>query len=371
MVGFGIIWPLIPVYAVQLGAQGIEIGLIIASFNIVRSIANPFVGRLCDFKDHKKLIAAGLLSCSLVSFLYLAATTTEWLISVRLLHGFASAFVLPVAMALIALMAPENLMGKYMGTLNMAVMIGMGTGPIIGGVIQDAFGMTYVFIAMGVITLMTFIGTLIGVPKAISSSPATQSNQPIRFNRILRDRPVHGLLLLRFFASVGQGSVYTFLPVLAHNVNLMSSQIGAILSINILTIAVLQRFLGSVADKVNPVPAMVVSTGLSGLAVAFMPIHQSFSSILALNILMALANGMALPSGFVLAGRMGRKVGMGRMMGLLDTARSLGFMISPIISGMVFDRYGIAPVFYGGGLLVILASVVSFGLLNSPTLYNH
>lgn len=364
MVGLGIIWPLIPVYAVQLGAQGLEIGLIIAGFNIARSLSNPFIGRLCDIVNHKQLIATGLLLCALVSFLYLAANSIYVLIVVRLLHGLASAFVLPVAVALAALIAPKEQLGKYTGTLNMAVMVGMGTGPIIGGVINDVFGMNYVFISMGTISFLTFIGTLIGVPKSISSQSVCQNKRPTQIRHFFQHRSIQGLLLLRFFASVGQGAVYTFLPVLAHQMNLIGSQIGTILSVNILTIAVLQRTLGSFADRVNSVFIMVMSTFLTGFTVAFMPINNSFYSILALNIMMAVANAAALSSGFVLAGRIGYQLGMGSVMGFLDTARSLGFMISPIILGIVYDRFGIAPVFYLGGLMIFLGSVVSFKKLN-------
>ena len=46
MTGLGIIWPLVPVYAVQLGAGGLQVGIIIASFNLARTLFNPLAGRL-------------------------------------------------------------------------------------------------------------------------------------------------------------------------------------------------------------------------------------------------------------------------------------------------------------------------------------
>ena len=146
--------------------------------------------------------------------------------------------------------------------------------------------------------------------------------------------------------------------------NLTDSQIGTILSVNIFTIAVLQRPLGSSADKVNPVSTMVFSTILSGFTVAFMPVHISFYSILTFNISMAFANAVALSTGFKLAARIGYELGMGNVMGLLDTARSLGFMILPVFFGIVFDHFGIAPVFYLGGVLTLLGSHVSFLMLD-------
>ena len=42
MIGLGIIWPLVPVYAVEMGASGFQVGLIIAVFNVARAVLNPF-----------------------------------------------------------------------------------------------------------------------------------------------------------------------------------------------------------------------------------------------------------------------------------------------------------------------------------------
>ncbi|MFC1880419.1 MFS transporter, partial [Thermodesulfobacteriota bacterium] len=59
MTGLGIIWPLVPVYAVQLGAGGLQIGIIIASFNLARTLSNPLAGRLSDRWGRKPFIATG------------------------------------------------------------------------------------------------------------------------------------------------------------------------------------------------------------------------------------------------------------------------------------------------------------------------
>ena len=77
MTGLGIIWPLVPVYAVHLGAGGLQVGIIIASFNLARTLFNPLAGRLSDRWGRKPFIAAGLLLYALVSVLYVMATRVE------------------------------------------------------------------------------------------------------------------------------------------------------------------------------------------------------------------------------------------------------------------------------------------------------
>ena len=73
MIGLGIIWPLVPVYAVDLGAGGFQVGLIIASFNLARVFSNPFAGRLSDRWGRKPFKVVGLLLYALVSLLYVIA----------------------------------------------------------------------------------------------------------------------------------------------------------------------------------------------------------------------------------------------------------------------------------------------------------
>ena len=102
MIGLGIIWPLIPVYAVELGAGGFLVGLIIASFNISKTFLSPFVGQLSDRLGRKNFIAAGLFAYAVVSILYVLPNNAEMLIVIRFFHGLASAFIIPIAMALAA-----------------------------------------------------------------------------------------------------------------------------------------------------------------------------------------------------------------------------------------------------------------------------
>lgn len=129
MIGLGIIWPLIPVYALELGAGGFLVGLIIASFNVSRTLVSPFAGRLSDRWGRKKFIVTGLFVYAIISVLYVLPTHAETLIFVRFFHGLASVLVVPIAMALAADIAPKQKLGLYMGTLNMSVMIGLGIGP--------------------------------------------------------------------------------------------------------------------------------------------------------------------------------------------------------------------------------------------------
>jgi MFS family permease len=366
MIGLGIIWPLVPVMAVEMGAKGLQIGLIIASFNVARSISNPIVGRISDHLGRKPFMVVGLLIYALVSGFYVVVGSVEALIGTRLIHGFASVLVAPIAMALIADIAPRQKLGLFMGTMSMATMLGIGIGPVLGGVIRDVFGMDAAFHTMGALVLATLVGVSLFIPGASAKATGNRrqtSQKPYR--DLLFNRTFQALFALRLFAAAGQGAVYTFLPLLAMGMQLSSSQVGIALGANIFLIAILQRVFGPIADRHNPAALMIGGTIASGLTVLGMPYAKGFGALLFVNCAMGIANGVAMPGGYVLAGRLGRLHGMASVMGLTDSAWSIGMIIAPILAGFILDTLGMAHVFYLGGLVIIVGGFVLIPLARS------
>ena len=358
MIGLGIIWPLIPVYAVELGAGGFLVGLIIASFNVSRTILNPIVGRISDRLGRKKFIVAGLFAYGTIAFFYVLPAHAELLILIRFFHGLASVFVVPIAMALAADIAPKQKLGLYMGTLNMAVMLGLGIGPVLGGTIRDHFGVNTAFYTMGVLAFLTCFLVMIFIPADEHTRGPRESQNIFSIRKMLAHRVVLGIFIMRFLTASGQGAVYTFLPILALQLELTSSQVGVILGANIFLIAFLQRTCGKLADRVNPKYLIIAGTFASGMTVLGMPFVEGFAMILLLNILMGMANGVSLPGGLVITGKLGASMGMASLMSLTDAAWSLGMIVSPILSGIILDVFGLSYVFIIGSILISAGAAV-------------
>lgn len=116
--GLGIVAPLMPIFAESLGATGIWLGIIFSGFSISRVLFMPLIGRLSDRRGRKRFITAGLLLYAVLSLLYPAAGSVYTLVAVRLIHGFASAMVFPIAMAYVAEVSSKGSEGKTMGTFN-------------------------------------------------------------------------------------------------------------------------------------------------------------------------------------------------------------------------------------------------------------
>ena len=93
-------------------------------------------------------------------------------------------------MAVVAEIAPPHRLGTYMGTLSMALMLGVGAGPLLGGIIKDWLGTDAAFMTMGGLALVTAVGILAFVPslsRKTGTTPGTASSirQALRQSRIL------------------------------------------------------------------------------------------------------------------------------------------------------------------------------------------
>jgi DHA1 family multidrug resistance protein-like MFS transporter len=112
--GNGIIAPLLPLYAKQLGASGFWLGLIFAGVAISSALCMPFAGMISDHAGRKRILSIGLFVFTVTSFAYVWANSIAGLMAVRFIQGAASAMVQPISQAYIGDIAPEGREGKWL-----------------------------------------------------------------------------------------------------------------------------------------------------------------------------------------------------------------------------------------------------------------
>ena len=67
LLGFGIVVPLLPLYARRLGAGPASIGLLLAAFSAAQFVSAPLLGRLSDRVGRKPLLIASLAGTAVAS----------------------------------------------------------------------------------------------------------------------------------------------------------------------------------------------------------------------------------------------------------------------------------------------------------------
>ncbi len=354
MLGMGIVAPLLPVYAQHYGATGLAIGLIFASFSISRTLLLPLIGKVSDKKGRKIFITAGLFLFSLTSIGYLVSTTIPLLVLTRTVQGIAAAMVIPIALAYMGEITPHGREGAYMGTFNLFFYGGLAAGPILGGIVKDAFGMDSSFYAMGILSFVGFLTALLFLPeKKREDNPRPV---PKGYRRFFKPRTLKGIFIYRLCFSIGIGVTWAFLPIFGDNVlHLSSSRIGILISLNILIATLLQTPFGKLADRIPKGWFVSIGGIMAAAALILIPFTRNFTEIFWVNFLLGISGGIAMPALTALVVEEGKKIGeMGSMMSLFVLFHSIGMIIGPIFAGFTSETLSLTATFVGGGFIGLL-----------------
>jgi DHA1 family multidrug resistance protein-like MFS transporter len=362
--GIGIIAPIIPIYAVDLGATGVTLGLIIAAFSVSQGALQPVVGNLSDRKGRKRFLVAGLSIYAVVGIAYTLATSVEQLILIRLFNGVGSAMIAPIVMAYIGDLAPAGQEGKYMGMLNVALFAGIGAGPMLGGVFRDVLGINSTFYAMSALTAAS-LGLILAFLPPQRSDRRTQVTTGLltKLRRMLRNRRVVGVLLPRMGTMIIMIPTLAFLPILMDQLmGATGIEIGIVISARTIVNAGLQTPFGRMADRHSKVALILTGCLIASICVFLMPFAADFLQLVLLSVCMGIGEALVWPTLGAIAVEEGHRYGQGSIMGVFNLAMSVGILIGSLVAGSFMDLFGLQYVFYTTSVILVVTAVAG-GLL--------
>ncbi len=356
--GVGIVVPLLPIYAHDLGASGLYIGLIFGSFSISRTIFLPWFGRLSDVKGRKPFIVPGFLAYALISLAFIYSNAVSTLIVIRFFHGIASAMLMPVIQAYIGDITPKGREGITMGMFNMSLFMGLSLGPLIGGIIKDHFNLQTSFFCMGLLALIGFFLCLFLLPPTRSEKGITHEGPPFSWKALVYDWHVAGLFSFRFAYVFCVGIIWGFIPLYADSQFAASSSlIGILIMLGVFVSGLIHLPMGYLSDRISK-RLMVVAGGLTvGYAILSFAWADQMADLIRATVLFGLGGGISMPALMAMAVLKGSRINaMGSLMALMTMAHSLGMFSGALMGGMMMDFFQLRTAFPLGGLIMLVCT---------------
>lgn len=367
--GLGVIAPLIPIFAGDIGASATWIGLIVGAYSLSRAVIMPFIGRLSDRYGRKLFLSIGLFTAAVVSLGYIWALTTEsipLLTLTRVLHGVTSAMIVPIARAWLGDIVPKNEEGRWFSYFNIAFTSGLGAGPLLGGFLTEQVGSAAPFLALSGLHLIAFLAVALKAQESVRRSAAVE--KLASFADLRHSHMVVGIFIFRFGYEFAMGSFMAFLPVLAGLYRGISTlEVATLFTVNLVAVSLFMLVAGRLADRFNRRLMIIIGASVNFAGLALMPFMQTFWQFILLILLRAMGSTLSLPAQSALVVIEGRKYGMGQTMALTSLAMSAGLGVGPILSGVLADSLGINSVFYlaaGIGLVTLFVFVTLSGPKN-------
>jgi MFS family permease len=206
LVGFGIVFPLLPRYVANFGAPAWAIGLIVASYSLMQFVFAPRWGRLSDRLGRRPVLLVSTAGFAVSHALFAlgssaahAGAALGLILAARLLGGLCGAN-LTVAQACIADLSPPDQRTKRMGLIGLAFGLGFIGGPLLAVVALLKFGLAgpgWVAAALSAANL-ALMAWLLPETRAAAGPAAAPRPRPAPWRAVLA-RPRIGVLVLLFF----------------------------------------------------------------------------------------------------------------------------------------------------------------------------
>ena len=366
MLGYGIVVPIFPFYIEALGGSGADLGLLVGLSALMELICAPVWGGLSDRLGRKRVLSVGIFGYGL-SLLLMGLADRMWmLIGARALSGVLTAATMPTAMAYVSDSTDEASRGGGIGILGSASGLGIILGPGVGGWLGVASLSLPFFVGAGLSFVALFL-TLVLLPEA--DRPGAQATRngtarslgPVRWlGHVLSGAAAFPLFLL-FLVSVGLANFEAVFGLYAaQKFGYGPGRVGTILVVIGAVSTVGKGLLtGPLTKRWGEAATIKASTIAGAVGYLILLAAYDYPTVLLATGLFILSKTVLRPALLSLISK--RTVqAQGVMMGLGNTAMSLGRVIGPIWAGFAFDLNLSYPYLSGAAVLVLsfLASMI-------------
>ena len=300
-IGFGFALPFTPLYVQELGVTdigqaGLWAGFAAASFAVANGVMAPIWGSLADRFGYRIMIQRAYIGAGLALGGIAFAQTPEQMIVLRVFHGGLTGVYSGIA-TMVSLTTPQHHLGTVLGLMQSAVLLGIGLGPLLGGLFSDHFGLRATWAATGLILLATGVVMAFVVrepPRTTEQAEAISAEEAETQRRTFQRRLwlVVGLMALVRIANVAPNPVLAlFVQELVPSPEHLGATVGLMLALTGIASTVSAVAVGRAADKLGRRTALL---GCCVLTALLCPLHALVGSVwqlIALRTLVGLTQG--------------------------------------------------------------------------------
>lgn len=358
-VGFGVLVPVLPVFARSFGVGNLEVGAVISAFALMRLVSSPFCGRLITWFGERIVMATGIFIVAVSSGLAGISRSYEQLLVLRGVGGIGSAMFTVSAFTLLLTCVEPGLRGRASGFFQGGFLIGGMTGPAVGGVLSAISLTAPFFFYAGTLAVAGTVGLVL--LRARSEREAGSATAPlVPFRRVVRDARFQAACFTNLASGWTSFGVRSALvPVLVVEVlHRPTSWTGIAFACASIAQTVAVGPAGKFVDTVGRRPAMIAGTtaaAVSSFAIPFTPNIWLLIAVLSLYGVASALLGTA-PAATVGDAAGGRG---GTAVAVFSMCSDVGAIVGPLVAGILADRVSYPAAFGVGAALMLGATALS------------
>lgn len=357
--GYGMILPLLPLYAEQRGFSLPWIGAMAALYALASFVGQWVFGRQSDVIGRRPLLLLGSATTAIATGLFILKVSPIAYLGFRILQGLGAGAFIPAANAMVGDLVDDARRGSAFGLLSSASMAGFALGPFVGGVMSNIWGLRSPFMLGSALAFLSVLAIQRGMPRSVSTPNRDRAAAP----------PWHaggsGLwrIYMMNFGWTGLVGMYDTVWSL-YMKSLGASNIIIGLSFTFFAIPLLlSNFMGgALANLPSRRRVLIIyGSGLNAITVVLYIVSHNVWLSIAISVVEAIAMSLIGPA---LQSMLLSQVPIawrGTIQGRFQAAGTLGALVMALCSGILMTHDIKTPFWVGAGLLVATTAVFAYG----------
>jgi MFS family permease len=303
--------------------------------------------------------------------IYAYGDSLTWIMVSRIVAGLAAANVV-VIQAYFAELTSEEERGAVMGRIGAAISIGLIGGPFVGGQLAQSGGSHLLGLVAAAASGLGMAILLIGMKGVKPKEERRPGKAPIIDLRLFKEFPeLRRMFVLAAVAWFALACLEgTFGRLLAHRFHFPLTEFGltftkpqgasgAVFGLESLVSFAVQGLLFAwISSRIAYGPLLRIGYVMQGVGLLLTAFAPGLGAIFLFSSIYSIGGALANPTVNTICSNLVPESRQGELFGLLQAARSVGFLFGPLLGGALFDLFSAAPYILAGGVATFAALLV-------------
>lgn len=353
---------LVSLFALELGAPQIMLGVIIALYSLCPMLLALYAGRLIDRLGVRWPITLGCVGIALSLALPGLLPQLPMLYLSALLIGASWVFYNVAVQNVVGMLSTPETRTRNFSNLSLMMASGGFVGPLMAGLAIDHLGHAVAYLCIAVFPVLSVTILVVSRKKlAALRGGKAKVDEGGSFGGIdlLRNPPLRRTLITSGIILTAIDLFQFYMPIYGHGLGMSASAIGFVLAMFALASFIVRIALPQMAARFGEERMLTVAIFMAAATYLLFPLVESQLLLAAIAFLLGLGVGCGQPLTLMLIYARAPEGRSGEVLGLRMAINNLTHIAVPLFFGAVGTGFGVAPVFLANAVMLGVGGIVS------------
>ncbi|MBP2029628.1 MFS family permease [Methanohalophilus levihalophilus] len=339
----------------------LKAGLAAALFGLANSISQPFMGKLSERLDRRKLfLTIGYSIFAILCILYARSEYLESILFLRIIQGIAIGATIPAIIAMVTHLSESTVRGQAIGIYSSLRGFAFGIGSVLGGAVVTYYGYVSGFYISAALVLLSLV--LISFFVKETHIPQTK---PIQDTADEKSSIINVLAVAMFMMMVGIMLILSLLPAYQSRLIATEFALSIAFSAYVITRIVFQVPMGIISDRFGRKFLIIAGIFLNAAIVYGLGHVGDINSLIFLRVLQGIAMAAVETPLLALAVEISGEEKVTSRVSTITGMQAAGMAMGPLVGGIFGGYVSFETPFHLSSVLILLSGLLVWWTLRT------